>query len=325
MARGTYHRTQSTTSAALGIVQPSTLTHDLVLYIRRMPLRHKDYKVFLTSPGRVAAAGARGRAKVTAPYILRLHRFSGGHTQIPPGVRRPRLPRRPLLTRPRLFLRSLPNPFPPRALNPRVPSLEFREGPCFRRLRTFNSTRPRTARRTWLRSQKDWVRLTTVKSRIAAGIRRNFNNFLSLCYAHVITRIGFVRRICTFRSRRGGGVNLWSRARRLVLVIAATRNPRAPLGKIPPTRQNIRLLHHDRFPPAFLLIPSSRHTPRVVSFVERCAARVSVAADVNCRVRTTSPELIAVLQPGPPAFMLGAAFPTPTSAVRPPSCVFRKS
>jgi hypothetical protein len=47
----------------------------------------------------------------------------------------------------------------------------------------------------WLRFEKIWLRLTAVKSRNAARIRRNFNNLLMLYYAHVSTKIGFVRRI----------------------------------------------------------------------------------------------------------------------------------
>ncbi len=131
------------------------------------------------------------------PHILRSHNFPRRSPRTRPAVRYPRIQPRQPLPLPRLSLRTRPNPLPPPDLPPSVPPLAVRQRSCFRLGRTPNSDRLRTTRRNWLRFQKNWVRLTSIKSRNTAGFRRNFNNLLMLCYAHVITKIGFVWRVFT--------------------------------------------------------------------------------------------------------------------------------
>ncbi len=129
------------------------------------------------------------------PHVLRRHPFPRRPTRIGPSVHSPGT--QPRQSLPRLLLRTLTNPLPPPDFLPRVPSLVVRQGTCNRLCcRTSTSTRLRTPHRNWLRLQ-NWLRLTIVKSRNTAGIRRNFNNILMLCYARVITKIGFVRRFFT--------------------------------------------------------------------------------------------------------------------------------
>ncbi len=113
-----------------------------------------------------------------------------------PRIRYAPIQPRQALPLPRRLLRTCTNPLPPPSLLPRVPFLVIRQCPSNRLSRTSRCAHLRTARRNWLRLQ-NWLRLTTVKSRITTGIRRNTNNLLRLCYAHVITQIGFVRRFFT--------------------------------------------------------------------------------------------------------------------------------
>ena len=56
-------------------------------------------------------------------------------------------------------------------------------------------------------SPEKWVRLTSVKSRKTAGSRRNISILLMLCHAHIITRIGFVRRIHAVAASGGRGID----------------------------------------------------------------------------------------------------------------------
>ena len=93
---------------------------------------------------------------------------------------------RDALPLPRLLLRTFANPLPP---------LAFRHGTSVRLCRTSASARIGTTPGIGFVSPKNRVRLTTVKSRNSAKIRRNLNSVLMLYYARVLTKIGFVRRI----------------------------------------------------------------------------------------------------------------------------------
>ncbi len=178
-----------------------------------------------------------------------------------------------------------------------------------------------------------------------------------LCYAHVITKIGFVRRFftnLTLAAARGTPILprpissfrqfprrdfthscrtqihialpgllrfgthsfkirhfvlkrsrsfVLERSRSFVLAAAVAGSAHVLLRKKPPTRQNVRFLHHNRVPPSALSIRCSRHTP--------CAVHLSLTANFNGRARTTIRDW-----PAAPKFthMLGAGLQTPPSA-----------